>query len=570
MQEQLKKLIGKALQKIKVGAGFSPDDVLIEIPNGEEFGDFSTNIAMQYAKKFGKNPREIAELIRTNFPKNDIVEKIEIAGPGFLNLFLTDQFLQTELQKFDPEKKLNLGKGVKICLDSSHPNIAKPLHFGHLRSTIIGEALTRILRQAGYDVLHDNFLGDWGTQFGKLVVAIKKWGNMDEISVSEHPIDELVRLYQKFHEEAEKNPELEKEGAEEFRKMEMEQNAENLKLWKWIVEESLREVQKFYKYIDASFDLIRGESFYEKMLPQALELLRTSGVGSVGEKGALIVQFPEETKLPPMIFQRADGATLYQTRDICRILLYEKESINIMIHVVGSDQSLHFRQLFQTAKMLGLKPQCEHTSYGLVRLPEGKMSTRKGNIVGLQEVLQEAEERVRQILKERKVDFSEEEKNALVHTLAVGAVKFNDLSQNRNTTVVFEWDKMLSFEGFSAPFLQYSYARARSIFRKDEEQGKTKFGASDLMLKEKPERQLAKKILDFPAVVLLAAEKRMPHFIAQYVYELAARFNHFYAECPILPAAEAEKKARLYLTEKMCETLKQGLYLLGINVPERM
>jgi arginyl-tRNA synthetase len=319
--------------------------------------------------------------------------------------------------------------------------------------------------------------------------------------------------------------------------------------------------------MDAHFDCIRGESHWETMIESTFEFMKKKKILVEGERGALVVHFPEETKLPTMLYKRSDGATLYQTRDLTRILYYDREGYDILLHVVGSDQFMHFKRVFETAKMLGIAVACEHIDFGLVRLPEGKMSTRKGITIDLMNIFEEAERRVRASLDERNIDFSQEEKEKLVKILSVGAVKFNDLSQNRTTDITFNWEKMLSFEGFSAPFLQYSYARANSIFKKDRD---TNFVPDDFVIQQNAEKRLTKKILQFPQIVIAACEKRAPHLMAQYLYELASVFNSFYVQCPILKAPEKQKKSRLFLTKKMSETLKKGLCLLTIEAPERM
>ena len=564
MKSQIQTLLKEAF-----ATEFSLHDIepIVTIPESEEHGDYASNIALQMAKSLRLPPRTVAERIQRAIPHSSILEKIEIAGAGFLNFFLKTEVLLPALQQFNPEEALLPPKKERICIDFSHPNIAKPLHFGHLRSTIIGESLRRIFLYAGHDVFGDNFLGNWGTQFGKLVVAIRKWGNMEQIA--KNPTEELVSLYRKFHDEVEHNPELEKEGAEEFRKMEVEGNEENLKLWKWIVEVSLEELQKFYDRLDVHFDAIRGEQFYEQFLPTTLQKIET--IGEVSQ-GALIVRFPkegspEQEEMPVMLFRRSDGATLYQTRDLARILYYQDQHFDDLLYVVSNEQGLHFRQVFETARKLGVETRLEHISFGLVRLKEGKMSTRKGNVVGLEEVFSEAIARVKEILSERVMNLSEEERNVLAENIAIGAIKFNDLCQNRTTDIIFDWEKMLSFEGYSGPFLQYSYARAKSILRKTPELGE--FLAESSL--EIFERRLAKKVLDFPLAVEMAAETRRPNLIAQYLFELAQIFNGFYQNLPILKASSVEEKnRRLFLVQKTSLVLAKGLDLLGIVAPEEM
>lgn len=560
IHNQVIKIFDEAIKK----SGYS-DETQLELPRQKEHGDFACPVAMRIGKRKGKNPREIAEKILSNIPENNVIEKAEIAGPGFINITLNPDFIAEELSQFHPTEKVTSDNPKKVEVEFGNPNIAKPLHFGHFRGLIIGESLARLLRFTGSEVLTDNFIGDWGTQFGKLIVAIRKWGKKEEID--KNPTEELVRLYRKFHDEIQKNPELEKEGAEEFRKMEQDRDEENLKLWKWIVGESMKDFYEVAGRLDAHYDVIRGESFYEEMLPKVLKKLEESGVATREKEGALVVHFAEETKLPPMIFQKTDGATLYQTRDLAKIIFYHGENFDQMVYIVGSEQSLHFRQVFQTAKLLGYSGNWVHANHGLIRLPEGRMSTRAGRSIGLDEVLGEAKNRSLEILRQHNSEFSGEELNELAEMIAMGALKFNDLSQNRRTDITFDWKKMLSFEGFSAPFLQYSAVRCASILRKAE---KLIIKNEELRIKHPAELSLAKKILGFPAVVLESANALESHHLAKYLFELAGEYNSFYANCPVLKAEGEEKTTRLFLTQKTGETLKQGLYLLGIKTPERM
>ncbi|QQS59478.1 arginine--tRNA ligase [Candidatus Peregrinibacteria bacterium] len=555
------------LQKAVFDATGQEEKIVLETPKHDGHGDFSTPIAMKIGKEEGKNPREVAQNIINNIPKNTVIENVEIAGPGFINITLDSTFIAEELENFDPTQVLENPNPKRIMVEFGNPNIAKPLHFGHFRGLIIGESLARILRFTSHNVLTDNFIGNWGTQFGKLIVAIRKWGNNEDID--KNPTEELVKLYRKFHEELEKNPELEKEGAEEFRKMEQDRDEENLKLWEWIVGESMKDFEKIAIRLGAHFDVIRGEAFYEKMLPNVLHRLEESGVGTVESGGALVVHFPEETKLPTMIFRKTDGATLYQTRDLAKVIFYNTEGFDEMVYVVANDQSLHFRQFLETARMLGYSGTYIHVAHGMVRLPEGKMSTRAGRSIGLEEVLDEAKKRSFDILTHHNTEFSGAEKEELAEIIAIGALKFNDLSQNLKTDITFDWEKMLSFEGYSAPFLQYSAVRCKSILRK--EGLSTVSPPHDFSLPEPEELVLAKKILAFPHAVFEAEKTLEPHHLAQYLFELASEFNRFYSACSVLNAEnDSVKNRRLFLTNLTGKTLEHGLFLLGIQTPERM
>jgi arginyl-tRNA synthetase len=569
MQNKILSLLLSSLQKLQI----ENKNIFLETPENPQHGDYSCNIAMQLVKELKKNPRQIAQEIIENIPENTVIEKTEIAGPGFINFFLAEEFCKEEFLKFSPEKKQENPHPKKILIDFSSPNIAKPLHVGHLRSTIIGDSLQRIFRHLGHSVTADNFLGDWGTAFGKLVVAIEKWGDMEQIK--ENPIPELIQLYKKFSTEAKENENLDDEAREAFRKIEQDEDTQSQhykKLWKWIVEVTLTQLNSFYQELDIHFDQFQGESFYVPFNDSTIA--KVESVGEISE-GALVVKFPnpnnpEKELMPPILFRRSDGATLYQTRDLSKILYYQEKNFDELLYVVAHEQQLHFKQLFETAKKLDVQGHLEHISFGLVLGADGKkFSTRKGNGVGLEEVFDEAKERVEKIIEQRGkiADLSKEEKQTLIKDIAYGSIKFNDLSQNRTTDIVFNWEKMLSFEGFSAPFLQYSHARAKSILRKSEEKE-----MKDLPSLSNEETLLVKKIIQFPEIVAKAGNSKKPNIIAEYLFQLAKSFNTFYHHCPILKEdiAENTKNTRLFLTKKFAQTLKTGLNLLGINVPEKM
>ncbi len=553
LTEKVEKLLSLALEK----AGFLEEKIILETPKIAEHGDIATPIALGIAKKTGGNPREIAEKIRENIPKNDLFSSVEIAGAGFLNFIFSESAIAEEVSKMNPKNPPKKKSPKKIVIDFSHPNIAKPLHFGHFRSTVIGDSLVRILRFCGNEVIADNFLGNWGTNFGKLIVALEKWGDAEKIA--KRPMEELVRLYQQFYQESEKNPELETEAAKVFHQLEVGGDAEIFEKWKWIVSVSLAELQKFYDRLGVQFDEIRGEQFYEQFLKSTLQILGKSENAVRENEGALVMHFDNNEKLPNMIFQKSDGATLYQTRDLARILFYEKEQCNALLYVVSSEQGLHFRQVFLTAKQLGVKTEFSHVSFGLVLGTDGKkFSTRRGNGIGLDEVLDEAEEKTREKIAEHDGEITDE----LVRIIALGALKWNDLSQNRMTNIVFDWKKMLDMTGFSGPFVQYSAVRIKSIFRKS---GQNFVIPENLEFLDKTEIVLAKRILGFFPAVEKSAHEKMPHFLAQYLFDLAGDFNGMYAKCPI-----SGNPTRLLLTAKTGEILEIGLHLLGIETPEKM
>jgi arginyl-tRNA synthetase len=506
------------------------------------------------------------------------ISKIECAGAGFLNFFLAEDFFAQFLQEVESQGtnfgKSEIQKGKTIVTDISHPNVAKPMGAHHLLSTIIGDSLNRIFAAVGYKVIRDNYLGDWGTQFGKLIYAYKTWGN--ETIVKKDSIPELLKLYVKFHDEAERDAVLKEKGRAEFKKLE-KGDSENRKLWKWIVDLSLREFTKIWSRLDVNFDYIHGESFYENKMEEIIKLGKKKGVFVTGEGGALIAPL-DDKKMPPCLIRKSDGATLYATRDLARTKYWEDTwHPDLMVMVADSAQMLHFRQFFEVAAMLGITDaRNTHVIFGRMRFPEKRMSTRKGNIILLEDLLDEAEEGAYKIVCEKNPELSEAKKREVARQVGVGSVKYAVLSQNRLTDVTFTWEKMLSLEGNSAPYLQYAYARASSILRRKMEfapLGKDKKKISqkkEYILQEEQELSMARLLPKFPEVIAQAVEEFKPNLIANYLYELASRFNTFYAALPVLQAEPEVRRARIKLVSAVAVALKNGLKLLGIEAPEEM
>lgn len=565
LNEQIREIVKKALD-----AKFSDTEIKVEYPADGKYGDYSTNIALQLAKMEGKPPRIVAEEIIAAIKKPDWISKIEIAGAGFINFYIASEFLSEftggVIKEGENYGKSGVKKGKTVATDISHPNIAKPMGVHHLLSTIIGNALNKILAAVGYRVIRDNYIGDWGTQFGKLIYAYKTWGN--EAVVKKNPIPELLKLYVKFHDEVEKKPELEDFGRAEFKKLE-DGDKENRKLWQWIKDLSMQEFQKIYNRLGVDFDYIHGENFYENKMQEIIDLGIKKGIFVEGEKGALIAPFKHE-KYPPCLIKKSDGATLYATRDLARTKYWEDSwHPDLMVMVTDTAQNLHFKQFFEVAEMLGITDAKNlHIAFGRMRFPEKKMSTRKGNIILMEELLDEAEEAAHKIVCERNPNLSEEKKREVARQVGIGAVKYAILAQNRLTDVIFTWDKILSLEGNSAPYLQYVYARGKSILRK-KGIGKRDKGEG-YILKESQELALARLLPKFPEVIALAAEEFKPNLIANYLFELASRFNSFYASLPVLQAEESVKETRMKLVEAVTIVLKNGLELFGIASPEEM
>ena len=568
---KLKKLFSENINNI-FGADYA-EKVDIQNSTKKEFGDFQTNFAMVSSKLIGKNPREIASTLVDNFKENDIIEKLEIAGPGFINIYLKNNFLNEELKKVENEKYdfsfLNTDK--TIIIDYSSPNIAKRMHIGHLRSTIIGDSIKRTLQFLGFHTLADNHIGDWGTQFGKLIVAYKNW--LNKKSYEEDPIGELERIYVQFSDEAKKNPALEDEAREELKKLQLG-DEENQKLWKEFIDISLKEYNKIYDRLGVNFDYYYGESFYNDMMPAVLEELKEKGIARE-DQGALVVFF-ENDKLPPAIVQKKDGSFLYTTSDLAT-MKFRKDELNVdeAVYLTDDRQQNHFKQVFEIGEMLGepYNYKKTHVVFGIMRFGDGMIfSSRSGNIIRLVDLLDEAKTQVKKVIDEKNPNIPEEEKEKIAEIVGSGAIKYFDLSQNRTSDITFTWDKVLSFEGNTGPYLQYTYVRIMSIFRKLKEEN-INVENKDIILENMNgvERELAVELLRFPQTVVKSYESYRPNIIADYLFDIAKLFNNFYNSNSILK--EENKKvmdARILLAEKTAFILKEGLGLLGINTVDRM
>lgn len=545
------------------------DSKYVQNSTKKEFGDFQTNFAMVNAKTLGKNPREIAQEFIDKFDGKGIIEKLELAGPGFINIFVAKEKINDEIKKFGKEKfDYEIPNDRLVVIDYSSPNIAKRMHIGHLRSTIIGDSIKKIYEEIGFKVLGDNHIGDWGTQFGKLIVAYNKWLNRE--AYEKDAIEELERLYVLFSTESKKDPSLEEQAREELRKVQIGDPV-NLALWKEFIAYSMKEYNKVYDRLNIKFELVNGESFYNDMMPGVLEDLKKRGIAKEDD-GALVVFFDED-KLPPCIVQKKDGSFLYSTSDLAKIK-YVKDELggDISIYVVDERQQGHFKQVFEIAKMLGAPYDYEkhHTQFGIMRFGNGViLSSRGGNVIHLTDLLDQAKEQVRKVVDVKNPDLSDEEKDKISEAVGVCAIKYFDLSQNRTSPILFEWDRVLSFEGNTGPYLLYTYVRINSILSKvnstDENQNVLVEGSTPL------ERELVSTILKFPTSVIKAYETKRPNVIADYIYDLAKKFNSFYNSEKILTAPTEElKNARVLLSQKVGEALKKGLGLLGIKTVDKM
>lgn len=567
IDKQISEIFGNVVKKIYGEYNLKP--VEIAVATNEKFGDFQTNIAMMNSKIIGKNPRSIAEEILNAIPENNIIEKLEIAGPGFINIFLKDEFLGDYIKKATTEgiDFSFLNREGDVVIDFSSPNIAKRMHIGHLRSTIIGESIKRIYNYLGYKTVGDNHIGDWGTQFGKLIIGYRKWLNPE--AYKENAIEELERVYVEFSRLAEEDPSMEEEARLELKKLQ-DGDEENTRLWKEFIQVSLDEYNKLYKRMDVTFDTYNGESFYNNMMQSVVDELMEKEIARVDD-GAKVVFFDEDEKLNPCIIQKKDGAFLYSTSDIATIK-YRRETYNInkLIYLTDERQQDHFRQFFRITEKLGWNVEKHHVWFGIMRFADGVFSTRKGNVIRLEQLLDEGKRRAYDVVNEKNPTLSEEEKNEIAEVVGVGAIKYADLSQNRQSSIIFEWDKVLSFEGNTAPYLQYSYARIKSIIRKAEAESYKVDLNTDMIFKSGTERTLAHHLTLFNDIVLKASEGCKPNLIADYLFELSKKFNSFYNSCPILNQEKLVLESRLLLASLTAETIQKGLALLGIKTLERM
>lgn len=564
----LQDAISLALDKLEAKVEFK-----VERPNDDAHGDYSTNSALVVGASMGRGTRDIAEqlvgILKEDNSLDEVVESVEAVGPGFINFKLTDKYLVDEFLKVSnlgSEYGVNdLHKDRLAIVEYSSPNIAKPFTVGHLRSTVIGDSVANLLEANGWKVLRDNHLGDWGTQFGKQIVAIKKWGNVDEIEKSDNPVKELVKLYVKFHEEAESDESLIDQGREWFKKLE-DGNEEARELWKKCIDWSWKEFSRIYEMLNVKhseeFDGGRGlgESYFEDKMPNVIKILEAHDWYKEGEGGAKLVFFADD-KFPPAMILKKDGATLYHTRDLAtdkhRLDEYNPD---LIINEVGAEQTLYFQQLFEIERMLGwFQPdQRHHLSHGLIRFKEGKMSTRKGNVVWLEEVLNEAVERAKNIDDKREID------DELARKIAIGAIKWNDLKGDPKRSIVFDWDEVLNMKGDSGPYVQYTYARARSVLRKSSsEQDAPR--VDDLTAHE---RAVITWIMRYPEIVISAGEKFAPNMVANYLFELSQRFNSFYNREKII--GSDREAVRIAMCRVVSTVIKNGLEILGIEAPEVM
>ena len=655
------------------------NDVLfvVDTPQHANQGEYATNVAMVVFSALEgqtfqgltfKSPRALAEelvqKLSSDKSLSEMVEKIEIAGPGFINFFLKNTYLIKELQTVLREDqdygKSTIGKGKLAIVEYSSPNIAKPFTVGHFRSTVIGDAVANLLEATGWNVTRDNHLGDWGTQFGKQIYAIKTWGDEKAIADSKNPVKDLVALYVKFHEEAEKDSSLVDKGREWFKRLE-QGDAEARRIWKLCIDWSFKEFDRIYKLLGVSFHgefengRGLGESYFEDKMQVVIDDLESKGLLKEGEGGAKLVFFPDE-KYPPAMILKSNGTTLYHTRDLATDLYRKRQyDPDLIVNEVGAEQTLYFRQLFEMEKMLGWYGEEDrvHVAHGLIRFKEGKMSTRKGNVIWLEDLIQQAITKAESLSSNKgktglerplvlhpkhasgkplsKEDFSDFQKQLAVE-VGIGALKWNDLKREPKTEITFDWDEVLSMQGNSGPYIQYTYARCQSVLAKAVSSKQSAEGVdSDIIASDSEaiseheittstssprndkvelnieELELLRSYPNYLGVIENAAKNYSPNILCNYLYDLAQKYNSFYSKYKILSdevkhevrstkyetnsnvqsyndknASELENSSldidsdlnkqdfRLALTQATAIILKNGLRLLGIQAPEKM
>ncbi|MGL5652517.1 MAG: arginine--tRNA ligase [Paraclostridium sp.] len=540
---------------------------LIETPPNSEMGDYAFP-CFRLAKVFRKAPNMIAADLAESIEAKDAISKVEPAG-GYVNFFVNKSQLAknvindvlTQGKKYGHSE---LGQDKTVVIDFSSPNIAKPFHIGHIRTTVIGNALYKIYDSQGYNTVRVNHLGDYGTQFGKLIVAFKKWGNKE--AVESNPIPELLKLYIQFHDEAEKHPEMEDEARAWFTKLEND-DKEAKDLWQWFRDESLKEFSRVYDLLDIEFDSYAGESFYSDKMDRVIDIIKDKGLLEESE-GTNIVNL-EEYNMTPALITKKDGSTLYMTRDLAAAL-YRKENYDFekCIYVVGSQQSLHFQQLFKVLELIGFEwaKDMVHVPFGMVALEEGTMSTRKGRVVFLESVLRQAIEKTKETMLAKNPNA--ENVDEIAKQVGVGAVVFQELSNSRIKDYTFSWERTLSFEGETGPYVQYTHARCCSVLRKANMDVTADVDYS--LLSDADSSEVLKLIASFNNSILAAMRKNEPHIVTRFVLDLAQAFNKFYHDNPILVDDIEVKKARVALVAATKQTIENALSILGMGAPERM
>jgi arginyl-tRNA synthetase len=582
--ETFQSLLAKKLSEALAKAGLPTTGELTPATD-PRFGDYQTNAALVLGKQRGENPRTLAEKIAEHFDVGDLYETPAVAGAGFINFTLRADAIEKKTLQVLRDERLGVAEAKstrRIVIDFGSPNVAKPMHVGHIRSTVLGDALARIAQFLGHEVIRDNHIGDWGTQFGMVIYG---WKNLlDRQALQRTPLAEIVRIYKETNQRAASDPQVREACRRELVKLQAG-DKENIDIWNECVAFSMQDFDHVYKLLDIHYDIQCGESFYNDRLPGVVERLFKSGIAEISE-GAVVVFFPDSPELAdkPLIVRKRDGGFNYATTDLATVDYRVNDlKADAIWYVVGAPQILHFKQIFQIAQREGYTADLRHITFGSILGEDRKlMKTRSGENVPLRELLEEACKRARKIIEEKNPHLSEDEKIETAQKIGIGAVKYADLSQYRMTDYIFSWEKMLSLHGNTAPYLQNAYVRIRSIFRKAGEgavvtplwgvEGETGYRsvATTLVLKEPAEINLGKRLCQFAEIVPQVLNDFRPNILANYLFEVANSFHTFYEACPVLKSEEPARSSRLALCDLTAQVLYRGLDLLGIKVPEKM
>jgi len=567
--ETFQSLLAKKLSEALAKAGL-PNAGELTPATDPRFGDYQTNAALVLGKQRGENPRDLAEKILAQLDVGDLCEPPVVAGAGFINFTLRADAVERKAGEVLRDERLGVAQAKstrRIVIDFGSPNVAKPMHVGHIRSTVLGDTLARIAQFLGHEVIRDNHIGDWGTQFGMVIYG---WKNLlDRQALQRNPLAEIVRIYKETNERAATNPQVREACRQELVKLQAG-DKENIDIWNECVAFSMQDFDHAYKLLDVHYDLQCGESFYNDRLPGVVERLLKSGVAEISE-GAVCVFFRDNPELAdkPCIIRKRDGGFNYATTDLATVDYRINDlKADAIWYVVGAPQILHFKQIFEIARREGYTADLRHITFGSILGEDRKlMKTRSGENVALRDLLEEACRRARNIIEEKNPDLGEDDRIAIAEKIGIGAVKYFDLSQYRMTDYVFSWEKMLSLQGNTAPYLQNAYVRIRSIFRKA---GESAPKIDRLALADPAEINLAKRLCQFAEIVPQVLNNFRPNILANYLFELANSFHTFYEACPVLKSEEPARSSRLALCDLSGRVLERGLDLLGIKVPEKM
>ena len=582
--ETFQALLTRKLTEALVAAGL-PDTGAVTPATDPRFGDYQTNAALLLAKQLGQNPRALAQTITSHLSISQWCDPPKVEGAGFINFTLRPETIAARTEQLQRDERLGVDKVTtprRIVIDFGSPNVAKPMHVGHIRSIVLGDALARVASFLGHDVIRDNHIGDWGTQFGMVVYGWKHL--LDQAALEHDPIAELVRIYKETNERATADPAVRESCRIELVRLQAG-DPENVSIWQKCVDLSRNEFDRTYELLNVHYDIERGESFYNDRLPGLVERLLQSGLAEMSEE-AVVVFFRDIPELTdkPCIVRKRDGGYNYATTDLATIDYRINDlKADTVWYVVGAPQILHFKQIFEIARREGYTADLRHVTFGSILGEDRKlMKTRSGDNVPLRGLLEEAVDRASKIVQEKNPELGEAERMEIARSIGIGAVKYADLSQYRMTDYIFAWNKMLSFQGNTAPYLQNAYVRVRSIFRKaaamprrdgSDDAERTDHGIverANINLNSSEERNLAAKLCQFAEVVPSVLNDFRPNVLANYLFELANTFHAFYEACPVLKAVEPDRGARLALCDLTGRVLQCGLGLLGIEVPERM